>query len=132
MKKLFFAAVLGASVLFTACGDDSSSSPNTDSKDSQDVEKKDGNDPAKDGGTVIPEPNGTSHQGCWYTSDATSVTEYEVTAVGVITRIWTIEDDKVMKSTDYNDGNPPMVEEDSSMSSLEEVIADEKIICKKM
>ena len=62
----------------------------------------------------------------------TSVTEYEVTAVGVITRIWTIEDGKVMKSTEYDDGNPPMVEEDSSMSSLEEVIADEKIICKKM
>ena len=129
MKKIFLAAVIGASFLFTACGDDSSSSPNTDT---QDVEKKDGDTPSKDNGTVIPEPNGTSHQGCWYTSDATSVTEYEVTAVGVITRIWTIEDGKVMKSTDYNDGTEPMVDEEYSMSSLEEVIADEKIICKKM
>ncbi len=60
------------------------------------------------------------------------MTEYEVTAVGVITRIWTIENNKVMKSTEYDDGNPPMIEEDSSMSSLEEVIADEKILCKKM
>ncbi|MBR4915631.1 MAG: hypothetical protein IKZ45_00910 [Fibrobacter sp.] len=129
MKKIFLAAVIGASFLFTACGDDSSSSPNTDT---QDVEKKDGDTPSKDNGTVIPEPNGTSHQGCWYTSDATSVTEYEVTAVGVITRIWTIEDGKVMKSTDYNDGTEPMIDEEYSMSSLNDAIEMEKGVCKKM
>jgi len=128
MKKIFLAAVIGASFLFTACGDDSSSSPNTDT---QDVEKKDGDNPSKDNGTVVPEPNG-KYQGCWYTSDATSVTEYEVTAVGKITRIWTIEDGKVMKSTDYNDGTEPMIDEEYSMSSLNDAIEMEKGVCKKM
>lgn len=130
MKKLFLAAILSASALFVACGDDSSTSPNTDG-DTQDVEQKGTDNPAKDGGTVIPEPNG-KYQGCWYTSDATSVTEYEVTAVGKITRIWTIEGGKVMKSTDYNDGTEPMVEEELSMSSLADAIEEEKGVCKKM
>jgi major membrane immunogen (membrane-anchored lipoprotein) len=131
MKKIFLAAVIGASFLFTACGDDSSSSPNTEPGDTQDVEKKDGDNPSKDNGTVVPEPNG-KYQGCWYTSDATSVTEYEVTAVGKITRIWTIEDGKVMKSTDYNDGTEPMIDEEYSMSSLNDAIEMEKGVCKKM
>lgn len=34
-----------------------------------------------------------------------------------------------MLSTDYGDGNPPEVEEDSSMSSLDEVLDQES--CKK-
>lgn len=73
-----------------------------------------------------------TYQGCWFTSDATSVTEYEVTAVGKITRIWTIEGGKVMKSTDYNDGVEPMIEEELNMSSLADAIEEEKGVCKKM
>lgn len=136
MKKIFLAAVIGATFLFTACGDDSSSSPNTDT---QDVEKKDGDTPAKDDTPAdgdcftLPEPNQTSYQGCWYTSDETSVTEFEVTAVGVITRTWTVDDGKVIKTTDYNDGNPPLVDEESSMSSLDDALTEEKDgTCKKI
>lgn len=81
----------------------------------------------------LPEPNGESHQGCWYTSDETSVTEFEVTAVGLITRTWTVEGGKVMRTTDYDDGNAPSVEEESSMSSLDDALAEEKDgICKKI
>ena len=64
----------------------------------------------------MPEPNG-AYQGCWYTSDATAVTEFEVTAVGLITRTWTVEGGKVMKSTLYDDGNPPMVDEITEIRS---------------
>lgn len=130
MKKIFLAAIIGASALFIACGDDSSSSPNTDSGDVQNVEGQDVDNSAKNNGKVVPEPNGT-YQGCWYTSDATSVTEYEVTAVGTIIRIWTIEDGMVMKSTIYDDEDP-MIDEERGVSSLDEVLADEKIICKKL
>lgn len=35
-----------------------------------------------------------------------------------------------MLSTDYGDGNPPEIEEDSSMSSLDDVLAQES--CKKI
>ena len=200
MKKMFLAAVIGASALFTACGDDSSSASNsptctinkgsqvtiTMTKDGQTEEivyaldgdnlvitmggesettpaggmtlddigdmademcydfmtsAKDSEDdtPAKDDTPssgdcfTLPEPNGESHQGCWYTSDANSVTEFEVTAVGLITRTWTVEDGKVMVSTDYDDGNPPTIEEEPGMSSLEEAIEEAKDFnCKKI
>ena len=59
--------------------------------------------------------------------------EVEVTAVGLITRTWTVEDGKVIKTTDYNDGNPPMVDEESSMSSLDDALNEEKDgTCKKI
>ena len=129
MKKLFLAAVLGASALFVACGDDSSTNTNTDPQDTQtETDKPSGGDCFS-----LPEPNGESHQGCWYTSDETSVTEFEVTAVGLITRTWTLEDGKVVKTTDYNDGVEPLVDEESSMSSLEDALTEEKDgICKKI
>ena len=80
----------------------------------------------------MPEPNG-AYQGCWYTSDATAVTEFEVTAVGLITRTWTVEGGKVMKSTLYDVGNPPMVDEESSMSSLDDALEEEKSgTCRKI
>lgn len=200
MKKMFLAAVIGASALFTACGDDSSSASNsptctinkgskvtiTMTKDGQTEEivyaldgdnlvmtmdgesettpaggmtlddigdmademcydfmtsAKDSEDdtPAKDDTPssgdcfTLPEPNGESHQGCWYTSDANSVTEFEVTAVGLITRTWTVEDGKVVKTTQYDDGNPPLVDEESSMSSLDDALTEEKDgTCKKI
>ncbi len=126
VKKLFLAAVLGASALFVACGDDSSTNTNTDPQ--TETDKPSGGDCFS-----LPEPNGESHQGCWYTSDETSVTEFEVTAVGLITRTWTIEGGKVMRTTDYDDGNAPSVEEESSMSSLDDALAEEKDgICKKI
>ena len=129
MKKLFLAAVLGASALFVACGDDSSTNTNTDPQDTQtETEKPSGGDCFS-----LPEPNGESHQGCWYTSDESSVTEFEVTAVGLITRTWALEDGKVVKTTDYNDGVEPLVDEESSMSSLEDALTEEKDgICKKI
>ena len=129
MKKLFLAAVLGASALFVACGDDSSTNTNTDPQDTQtETDKPSGGDCFS-----LPEPNGESHQGCWYTSDESSVTEFEVTAVGLITRTWTLEDGKVVKTTDYNDGVEPLVDEESSMSSLEDALTEEKDgICKKI
>ena len=200
MKKMFLAAVIGASALFTACGDDSSSASNsptctinkgsqvtitmtkdgqteeivyaldgdnlvitmggesettpaggmtlddigdmademcydfmTGAKDSEDVTPAKDDTPSSGDCFTLPEPNGESHQGCWYTSDANSVTEFEVTAVGVITRTWTVDGGKVIKTTDYNDGNPPMVDEESSMSSLDDALAEEKDgICKKI
>ena len=130
MKKIFLAAIIGASVLFIACGDDSSSSPNTDSGDVQDVKGQDVDTPSKDNGNVVPEPNG-KYQGCWYTSDNESVTEYEVTAVGTITRIWTIEDGTVIKSTIYDD-DEPMIDEEFGMSSLDDALEMERDICKKL
>ena len=132
MKKLFLAAVLGASAFFAACSDDSSSSnKGTDPQDTQ--TEKDGGNPSGGDCFTVPEPNGESHQGCWYTSDDTSVTEFEVTAVGTTTKTWTIKDGKVMVSTDYGDGNPPTVEEESSMSSLDDALTEEKDgICKKI
>ena len=130
MKKLFLAAVLGASALFTACGDDSSTSPNTNPQDTP--TEKDSGTPSDGGCFTVPEPNG-AYQGCWYTSDATAVTEFEVTAVGVITRTWTVEGGKVIKTTQYDDGNPPLVDEESSMSSLDDALAEEKDgTCKKI
>ena len=129
MKKLFLAAVLGASALFTACGDDSSTSPNTDPQDAQ----TETGSPSGGDCFTLPEPNQTSYQGCWYTSDAMSVTEFEVTAVGVITRTWTVEGEKVIKTTQYDDGNPPLVDEESSMTSLDDALAEEKDgTCKKI
>lgn len=131
MKKMFLAAVIGASALFIACGDDSSSSPAADPQDTQ--TEKDAGTPSSGDCFTLPEPNQTSYQGCWYTSDATSVTEFEVTAVGVITRTWTVDGGKVIKTTDYNDGNPPMVDEESSMSSLDDALNEEKDgTCKKI
>ena len=132
MKKLFLAAAVGASVFFMACGDDSSSSNNgTDPQESQ-TEKEGGNSSDGDCFTV-PEPNGESPQGCWYTSDNSSVTEFEVTAVGVITRIWTVKDGKVIETIDYHDGNAPMVDDETGLSSLDEALTDEKEgICKKI
>ena len=128
---MFLAAVIGASALFTACGDDSSSSPAADPQDTQ--TEKDAGTPSSGDCFTLPEPNGESHQGCWYTSDANSVTEFEVTAVGLITRTWTVEGGKVMRTTDYDDGNAPSVEEESSMSSLDDALAEEKDgICKKI
>ena len=132
MKKLFLAAALGASVFFTACGDDSSSSnKGTDPQDTQ--TEKDESNPSGGDCFTVPEPNGESPQGCWYTSDDTSVTEFEVTAVGVITRIWTVKDGKVIETIDYNDGNAPTVDDETGLSSLDEALADEKDgICKKI
>ena len=131
MKKLFLAAILGASALFIACGDDSSSSPAADPQETP--TEKDAGTPSGGDCFTLPEPNGESYQGCWYTSDATSVTEFEVTAVGLITRTWTVEGGKVMKTTDYNDGVDPMVDEESSMSSLEDALTEEKDgTCKKI
>ena len=200
MKKMFLAAVIGASALFTACGDDSSSASNSptcsvnkgskvtitmsqDGKTGQIEYALDGDNliittdgevettsadgmtlddigtmaegiceefmkdaisgkdagPSKDdtpsGGDcfTLPEPNGESHQGCWYTSDATSATQFEVTAVGVITRTWAVDGGKVTKTTDYDDGNAPSVEEEPGMSSLEEAIEEAKgFNCKKI
>ena len=130
MKKLFLAAVLSASAFFIACGDDSSSSPNTDPQDTK--TEKDAGTPSSGDCFSVPEPNG-AYQGCWYTSDATSVTEFEVTAVGVITRTWTVDGGKVIKTTDYNDGVEPMVDEESSMSSLDDALNEEKDgTCKKI
>ena len=126
MKKLFLAAVLGASALFVACGDDSSTNTNTDPQ--TETDKPSGGDCFS-----LPEPNGESHQGCWYTSDATSATQFEVTAVGVITRTWAVDGGKVTKTTDYDDGNAPSVEEEPGMSSLEEAIEEAKDFnCKKI
>lgn len=128
MKKRFLAAVLGASALFIACGDDSSSSTNTDSQDTQTETGK----PSGSDCFTLPEPNG-AYQGCWYTSDETAVYEFEVTAVGLITRTWMVEDGKVIKSTLYDDGNPPLVDEELSMSSLEDALTEEKDgTCKKI
>ena len=200
MKKMFLAAVIGASALFTACGDDSSSASNSptcsvnkgskvtitmsqDGKTGQIEYALDGDNliittdgevettsadgmtlddigtmaegiceefmkdaisgkdagPAKDDTPADgdcftpPEPNGESHQGCWYTSDANSVTEFEVTAVGLITRTWTVEDGKVMMSTDYNDGIDPFVEEEPGITSLDDALQEEKEgVCKKI
>lgn len=200
MKKMFLAAVIGASALFTACGDDSSSASNSptcsvnkgskvtitmsqDGKTGQIEYALDGDNliittdgevettsadgmtlddigtmaegiceefmkdaisgkdagPSKDDTPsngdcfTLPEPNGESHQGCWYTSDANSVTEFEVTAVGLITRTWTVEDGKVMMSTDYNDGIDPFVEEEPGITSLDDALQEEKEgVCKKI
>lgn len=200
MKKMFLAAVIGASALFTACGDDSSSASNsptcsvnkgsqvtitmtkdgqteeivyaldgdnlvmtmdgesettpaggmtlddigdmademcydfmTSAKDSKDAGPAKDDTPADGDCFTPPEPNGESHQGCWYTSDANSVTEFEVTAVGLITRTWTVEDGKVMMSTDYNDGIDPFVEEEPGITSLDDALQEEKEgVCKKI
>ena len=130
MKKLFLVAVLGASALFIACGDDSSSASNTDPQDTQ--TEKDPGTPSGGDCFTLPEPNG-AYQGCWYTSDETAVYEFEVTAVGLITRTWMVEDGKVIKSTLYDDGNPPLVDEELSMSSLEDALTEEKDgPCKKI
>lgn len=200
MKKMFLAAVIGASALFTACGDDSSSASNsptctinkgsqvtitmtkdgqteeivyaldgdnlvitmggesettpaggmtlddigdmademcydfmTGAMDSKDAGPSKDDTPSSGDCFTLPEPNGESHQGCWYTSDANSVTEFEVTAVGLITRTWTVEDGKVMMSTDYNDGIDPFVEEEPGITSLDDALQEEKKgVCKKI
>ena len=200
MKKMFLAAVIGASALFTACGDDSSSAFNsptctinkgsqvtitmtkdgqteeivyaldgdnlvitmggesettpaggmtlddigdmademcydfmTGAMDSKDAGPSKDDTPSSGDCFTLPEPNGESHQGCWYTSDANSVTEFEVTAVGLITRTWTVEDGKVMMSTDYNDGIDPFVEEEPGITSLDDALQEEKEgVCKKI
>ncbi|WP_295097639.1 hypothetical protein [uncultured Fibrobacter sp.] len=126
MKKLFLAAVLGASALFVACGDDSSTNTNTDPQ--TETDKPSGGDCFS-----LPEPNGESHQGCWYTSDATTATRFEVTAVGVITKTWTVEGGKVTKTTNYDDGNEPSIEDEPDLSSLEDAIEEARDYnCKKI
>jgi FKBP-type peptidyl-prolyl cis-trans isomerase 2 len=51
----------------------------------------------------------------------------------LITRTWTVEDGKVVKTTQDDDGNPPLVDEESSMSSLDDALTEEKDgTCKKI
>ena len=125
MKIMLLVAVFGISTLFTACSDDSSSSPNTDPQNTQTENSSSSGGSSSGECFTLPEPNGT-YQSCYYTYDDTSVTEYEITAVGVITRTWTVKNGIVYKTTDNNDGNEPSVDEERSMESLDEVRAMEK------